>query len=136
MLEPDASKRPKNMQVVVQRLQSMQVSQKEVITRYTKTLCWSLLIGSFPYPLLIVISIPSVNAILGTSTSILPLFFFAFWPLIILTQLIAAIICIFTPRRRLLGAGIIVTMLALLLAILSGWLPLLSVFQFHERIMI
>ena len=132
MLEPDASKRPKNMQVVAQRLQNMQRS-KEAIGRYVKSLSWGLLIGSFPYPLLLfhllVASIPFLNTTLGVLTSIVAQFFLVVWPLIVIMQLIMVIVFLFTPRRRLIAVGIIATMIFLLLAFSSGWLPFAAIFS-------
>src|SRR5690348_11324509 len=53
MLEPEASKRPKNMQVVTQRLQQLQRDPKKIAFRYARSLLGGMLIGSFPYSLLL-----------------------------------------------------------------------------------
>jgi len=132
MLEPNASKRPKNMLVVAQRLQNMQRTPKETIGRCVKSLSLGLLIGSFPYPLLLfhllVASIPFLNTTLGVLTSIVAQFFLAVWPLIIIMQLIMIIVFLFTPRRRLIASSIIATLVFLLLAFSSGWLPFPALF--------
>jgi serine/threonine protein kinase len=132
MLEPNASKRPKNMLVVAQRLQNIQRTPGETIGRYVKSLSLGLLIGSFPYPLLLfhllVASIPFLNTTLGVLTSIVAQFFLVAWPLIIIMQLIMVIVFLFTPRRRLIASSIIATMVFLLLALSSGWLPFPALF--------
>ena len=134
MIEPDASKRPKNMQVVAQRLENMQRDPKKIVGRYATSLLWGALIGSFPYSLLmlylLVAHVGFLNALLGTPTLFVAQIFFSLWPVIIILQFVSACILVFTPRRRLLGAGVIVTMVALLLAIASGWLPLLTLFPY------
>src|SRR6202049_136071 len=55
MLEPDAHKRPKNMQAVTQRLQNIQHGLAEVIGRYVRSLSLGFLIGSFPYCLILLL---------------------------------------------------------------------------------
>jgi serine/threonine protein kinase len=133
MLEPHASKRPKNMQVVARRLQDMQRDPKKIIAKHALSLLWGILIGSFPYSLsvlyLLVARIGFLNAALGSPLMILSQVFFYLWPLVLLLQLIAALIFLFTPRRRLLGAGIIMTMIGLLfLLTTAGWIPLWGLF--------
>jgi hypothetical protein len=131
MLEPDARKRPKNMQAVTLRLQNMQRDLKKIIGRYARSLLWGLLFGSFPYSLLMlhlfIAHVGFLNAILGAPTLILSQLFFALWPLVIVLQLTSALIFIFTPRRRLIGVSIILTMCLLLFGIVSGW-PFYSFF--------
>ena len=134
MLEADASKRPKNMQAVMQRLQKMQISWKEVIGKRVRSLSWGLLIGSFPYSLLLlnalVARIPLVTVIFSKPTLLLAQLFVSLWPLVITIQLISMIIFAFTPRRRLIALGIVAMMVFLLLSITSGWLPFLALYQF------
>jgi serine/threonine protein kinase len=133
MLEPDARKRPKNMQAVSQRLQNMLHGPGEVCGKYARSFSLGLLLGSFPYSLMILhvvlARIPLVNALLGTLTLILARLFFSLWPLVILMQLIATIILLFTPHRRLIGLGIIAMMAILLLLIMNGTLPFTSLYQ-------
>ncbi|MGH2496326.1 MAG: protein kinase domain-containing protein [Ktedonobacteraceae bacterium] len=133
MLEADASKRPKNMQVVIQRLQRLQISWKEVIGSRVKSLSWGLLIGSFPYSLLLlnalVARIPLVNGIFSRPVSVLAQLFFSLWPLIIIIQFISIIIFAFTPQRRLIASGIIAMIVLLLVSITSGWLPFGTLYQ-------
>ena len=135
MLEPDASKRPKNMQVVTLRLQNLQRDPKKIIAKYARSFLWGLLIGSLPYSLMIlhmvIAKIPLVNALLGTLTLIVAQLFFSLWPLVILMQLISTIILLFTPRRRLIGLGIFAMMLILVLLIINGKLPFSSLYQFY-----
>ncbi|HLX57384.1 MAG TPA: serine/threonine-protein kinase [Ktedonobacteraceae bacterium] len=127
MLESNASKRPKSMQTVMQRLQNMQQNTTDLIVKYLKNFFWGLLIGSFPYPLLLlymlVSIIPFVNTMLGTPVLILAQLFFSLWPLVVIIQFLAATAMLFTSRRRLIGAGIFVMMGIVLLAISSGWIP-------------
>lgn len=134
MLEPDASKRPKNMQTVAQRLERMQHGPREKIGGYTKNFAWGLLIGSFPYCLLllhlIVEHIPLVNTILRTPTAIVAQMFFALWPLLLLFQLIAVIVLLFTSRRRLIGLGIIIMMVIVLLLITNSIIPFMTLYQY------
>ena len=136
MVEPDAGKRPKNMQTVAQHLQGMQRDPKKIVAKYAWTFLLGAFIGSFPYSLFILYSPVShlgfLNALLGTPLLLLIQFFFALWPLIIIIQLVSALLLVFTPRRRLIGAGIIVGMILFMVITLSlsmsGW-PFLFFFS-------
>jgi hypothetical protein len=125
MLEPDARKRPKNMQVVVQRFQYMQRDPKKIIAKHARSLLWGLLIGSFPYSLfllhMLVENVRFLYAIIGTPTLILAQVFFSLWPLIVILQILAAILLVFTPGRRLIGIGIVATLFLILCGLMSGW---------------
>lgn len=126
MLEPNASKRPKNMQAVTQRLQNMQRDPKKTAAKYARSLLLGMLIGSFPYSLLLihlfVAHFGFLNAPLGALTLDLTMAFFSLWPLIIVFQLVAAMILVFTSRLRLIGAGIFVAFILLIFGLMSGWL--------------
>ena len=135
MLESDAARRPENMQAVMQRLQRMQISWKDVVGRCVRSLAWGLLIGSFPYSVFLlnafIARIPFVGMILSRPVSILAQVLFSLWPLIIVIQLVTAIICLFTPRRRLIALGIIAMMVLLLISLTSGWLPFGTLYQLY-----
>jgi len=135
MLESDAARRPENMQAVMQRLLRMQISWKDVVGRWVKSLAWGLLIGSFPYSVFLlnafIAKLPFVGMILSRPVSILAQVLFSLWPLIIVIQLISMIIFAFTARRRLIALGIIAMMIFLLLSITSGWLPFGTLYQLY-----
>jgi len=125
MVEHDASKRPKNMQAVAQRLQNMQRDPKKIVARHARSLLWGTLIGSFPYSLfllyLLVVHIEFLNALLGTPLLLLTQVFFTLWPLAILFQLVSGLILVFTPRRRLIGASILAAMVLFMFGFISAW---------------
>ena len=125
MLEPDAGKRPENMQAVAQRLQHMQRDPKKIAFRSARSLLWGMLIGSFPYSLylfyLLITHIEFLNALLGTPLLLLIRVFFTLWPLVIIFQLVSGLILVFTPRRRLIGAGILVAMILFMVAFATLW---------------
>ncbi len=125
MLEPDASKRPKNMQVVAQRLQNLQRDPKKIVARYARSFLGGMLIGSFPYSLYILYMLVAHVGFLYTFLAI-PLLAllrvcFTLWPLIIIFQLVTALLFLFTARRRLLGAGIFVAMILFMIALATAW---------------
>lgn len=125
MLETDTSKRPKNMQAVTQHLQHMQRDLKKIAASNARSLLLGMLIGSFPYSLfffhLLVAHIGFLNALLGSLTMLLAQLFFSLWPLIIIFQFLAAMILVFTPRRRLIGTGIFAAFILLIFGLASGW---------------
>src|SRR5579859_199146 len=132
MLEPDAGKRPKNMQAVAQRLEYMQRDPKKIVARYARSLLGGILIGSFPYSLflfhLLVAHVGFLNALLGTTLLLLIRVFFTLWPLVIIFQLVSALILIFTPRRRLIGTGILVAMVISMFGFATVW-PFFGIFM-------
>ena len=125
MLEPDASKRPKNMRAVTQRLQQIQRDPKKIAFRYARSLLWGTLIGSFPYSLfflnVLVERVRFLQSLLGTPTFVLTHIFFTLWPLIIIFQLVSALLLIFTARRRLIGAGILIAMILCMVGFVTAW---------------
>ena len=125
MVEPDATKRPKNMRAVALRLQYMQRNLKKIAAKHALSLLSGLLIGSFPYCLfllyILVGHLGFLNALIGTPLLILTRVFFEFWPLILIFQFVSALILLFTSQRRLIGAGILVGMVLFLIGFISVW---------------
>jgi hypothetical protein len=126
MLEQETHKRPKAMDV---QLRLKEIQQGKVLSYF-----WGLLIGSFPYPLLLLLSfflssVPqiSTNGPVNTAFSALYFLFLCTWPFVLIGQYIAGIRFLLSPPRRMIGLGII-TMLVLFLfvvvAAFQGWIVL------------
>ncbi len=125
MLEPDASNRPKNMQAVTQRLQYMLRDLKKIALRRALSFLAGVFIGSFPYSLYMLYwlftRIGLLNALLGMPLFALVRVFFTLWPLVIIFQLVSGLFLVFTPRRRLIGAGILVAMVLFMVVFAALW---------------
>jgi hypothetical protein len=113
------------MQAVAQRLERMQRDPKKIALKYARSLLSGILIGSFPYTLfllhMLVTHVGLLHSQLDALTSVLAQTFFTLWPLVIIFQLVSALILIFTPRRRLIGAGILVAMILSMFAFVTVW---------------
>ncbi len=120
MLEQEARKRPSATEVRL-RLKDIQQGKKGRALSYF----WGLLLGSMPYPLIVLLlftmtSFPQLNAII----TLLYFLFLCTWPFVLVGQLIVAIhFLLFPSPRRLIGLGMLTMLVFLAVAILLAWLP-------------
>ncbi len=132
MVEHDAAKRPKNMRAVALRLQYMQRDLKKIVAKHARSFLWGTLIGSFPYSVFLlyslVLHVGFLAALLGMPLLLLTRVFFTLWPLVIILQLISGLILVFTPRRRLLGTGILAAMIISMFGFATVW-PFFGLFM-------
>ena len=142
MLEPDAARRPKNMQEVKRRLELLPINIPTLLLNIFRRSFWGLVIGSFPYSFLLLSlllsQIPVIGQILGWPVLLPTLISFSLWQAVLGSQLIAAIALLFSKNHRYMGLGILVMLAALALAAVPGWLPwpwhiMNQFFSFHFR---
>ncbi len=132
MLEPDASKRPQSMDEVKRCLQQIKWGiARDILTTIRPLLpfFWGLLIGSMPYVLIIsLLLLVTLFSHYGLDSLALPLAFvllasLILWPFVFIGQLIAGIRFLFSPRKRLMGLGILAMQVFLIIGILLRWIP-------------
>jgi hypothetical protein len=135
MLEKESSKRPRNVEEVLASLESIKNGKKWSGWPYVRGLLW----GAGPYALAagMVALYALVAPFSGSSSPLYPLmtilampllFFWCFWPFVLLGQLIAGCILFFSPRKRAVGLGLLASLALLTLGVLvlwalSGWFP-------------
>jgi hypothetical protein len=126
MLEPDISKRPKNMRIVRDRLERIKRGLAGIVFQFLRVAFWGLVIGSLPYSLLpigfLAMAIPVVNVLIAVPLSLLLFFLLALWPLYLFGQAVLGFVLLLSKRRWPIGVGILVMMFFILVAQLLGWI--------------
>lgn len=126
MLEPDISRRPKNMRVVRERLERIKRGPAGTAFKFVRAAFWGLVIGSLPYSLLpigfLAMTIPIVNVLIAAPLSLFIFFLLAIWPLYLFGQAVLGFVLLLSRRRWPIGVGILVMMFFILLAQLLGWI--------------
>ena len=126
MLEQDAHKRPTALEVQL-RLTDIQQGKKGKVFSSLWGLLRGLLLGSMPYPLLLLLlltltTFPQLNAIVVVLYAVL-LFT---WPFVLMVQLIIALKFLFYQpwrNRRWMGLGMLTMLVLLAITLILGWLP-------------
>jgi serine/threonine protein kinase len=121
MLEQEAHKRPTALEVQLQLTDMQQGKKGKVFSSL-----WGLLLGSMPYPLLLLLlfsmtSFPQLNVL-----AVLYAVLLITWPIVLVVQLIIALDFLFSPQwrnRRLMGLGMLTMLVLLAIALKLGWLP-------------
>jgi hypothetical protein len=121
MLEQEVHKRPTALEVQLQLTDMQQGKKGKVFSSL-----WGLLLGSMPYPLLLLLlfsmtSFPQLNVL-----AVLYAVLLITWPIVLVVQLIIALDFLFSPQwrnRRLMGLGMLTMLVLLAIALKLGWLP-------------
>ncbi len=109
MLEKESIKRPQNIREVRARLEDLQGDRGRLV----RSSLWGLLLGIAPYALFVVLA-----SFLNGFVYPLLLTLYCAWPFLFASQIIAASVMLFQPRKRLVGLGILTGLALFILALL------------------
>jgi len=124
MTEADTRKRPKSVEQVWLRLRRIKLGKWGWIWNFLQ----GMLLGATPVALFVFAFVITKTQGYESAFFALSLLFFCLFPIGALILLIIAISMLFSPRRRLVGLGILTTMTLFLLVVAHQWiLPLFGV---------
>lgn len=126
MREPDISKRPKSMDEVKRRLQQIKWGiARSILTAIRPILpvFWGLLIGSMAYVFIISLKYGLDKPVLHPIFTLVAFLTFYIWLFVLVWQLIAGVRFLVSPRKRLMGLGIVAMEVFLIIGIILRWIP-------------
>ena len=136
MLERESSKRPQSVKEVKDWLKSIQrgfvLPYMKGLSLFVRGILWgagpyALVAGSFTY-LTLLSNISVLFYPLTVLLFFLLLLLYCLWPFVFLGQLITGCVMLFSPQRRLVGLGLLISLVLVALGVLvlwahTGWFP-------------
>ena len=130
MLEQDRRRRPHTINAVAQELVDIKEGTFTPMLRHTLQFGRGVLLGLIPFSfwiLLSILSLPLFASLAFSLDMVILILYTALWcisPFLLMGTIAAAITCLLSPKKRLVGLGMLTIIAIVCLAFIAGWFAL------------